>query len=121
MAPGFPVAGGSQVLGSVNSGVAPWQARLVPNVFRWSTDFSRRSHFRGVRGRQVFHVYPQFPVLFVPSGLITLTYLCRRASLIVSDDYHLYVYRIWGQHTPVWGNSLALLTQVALSVRIHRD
>ena len=53
MAPGFPVAGGSQVLGSVNSGVAPWQARLVPNVFRWSTDFSRRSPFRVVRGRQV--------------------------------------------------------------------
>jgi len=53
MAPGFPVAGGSQVQGSVNSGVAPWRARLVPNVFRWSTDFSRRSPFRGVRGRQV--------------------------------------------------------------------
>ena len=53
MALGFPVAGGSQVLRSVNSGVAPWQARLVPNVFRWSTDFSRCSPFRGVRGGQV--------------------------------------------------------------------
>jgi hypothetical protein len=54
MAPGFPVAGGSQVLGSVNSGVAPWRARLVPNVFRWSTDFSRCSPIRGEGGRQVF-------------------------------------------------------------------
>ncbi len=45
MSPGFPVADGSQVLGSVNSGVAPWRARLVPNVFRWSTDFSRCSPF----------------------------------------------------------------------------
>ena len=53
MAPGFPMAGGSQVLGSVNSGVAPWQARRVPNVFRWSTDFSRSSPLRGVGGRQV--------------------------------------------------------------------
>ena len=33
MAPGFPVDGGSQVLGSVNSGVAPWRAGLVPNIF----------------------------------------------------------------------------------------
>jgi hypothetical protein len=57
MAPGFPVDGGSQVLGSVNSGVAPWRARLVPNVFRWSTDFSRCSPFRGVRGRQVLDDY----------------------------------------------------------------
>ena len=40
MAPGFPVAGVSQVLGSVNSGVAAFQARLVPNIFCWSIDFS---------------------------------------------------------------------------------
>ena len=53
MALGFPLAGGAQGLGSANSGVASWRARLVPNVFRWSTDFSRRSHFRGVRARQV--------------------------------------------------------------------
>jgi len=54
MAPGLPVADGSQVLRSVNSAVAPWRARLTPNVFRWSTDFSRRSPFRGEGGRQVF-------------------------------------------------------------------
>ena len=54
MALGFHVAGGFQVLGSMHSGVAPWRARLVPNVFRWSTDFSRCSPFRGEGGRKVF-------------------------------------------------------------------
>jgi len=70
MAPGFPVADGSQILGSVNSGVAPWQARLVPNVFRWSTDFSRCSPFRGEGSRQVFMSIRRAPC----SCLITLTY-----------------------------------------------
>lgn len=54
MAPGFPVAGGAQVLRSVNFGVGPGRAGLGPIVFRWSTNFSRRSSpFRVVSGRQV--------------------------------------------------------------------
>ena len=59
------------------------------------------------------------PVLFVPSGLIALAYICLRGSPTVSENNHSYLYRILGQHTSVWGDSLGLLAEISAKCQVQ--